>query len=186
MAIKLKILFIFLILISGLKLCGQSTDYILTKEQNDNWFTKLSALPIDNKIDFIKTRILQDTMVYNSNQYRSDRIFIETIKKEEIRKNYGLNADGRILYFVRYKSRIFKKVKFMEFPCDNWTPATDIKNFHNFLNTDKINGIEIIKNDENEKAIFGSMAGFGVIIFDLNKRKYTKEFDKIKNKCYHN
>jgi hypothetical protein len=175
---KLKIIFTILISINGLILFGQSSDLILTKEQNDRWFDSLETHSLDSQLYFIKTRIFQDTIVFNSNQLRSDRVFLDNLKKEELLKEYGNIANGRVLYFVRYKHRLLKKYKFIDFQWNNWTSTSEIKKFHDFLTIDKINGIEIITDDKNEMAIFGSMAGFGVIIFDLNKKKYINDFNK--------
>jgi hypothetical protein len=178
---KTKISFSILILLIGYRLSGQSSELILTQEQNDVWFDSLISLTIDRKIDFIKTRVLHDTIVYNSNQLRSDRVILENVKKEQALKDKGYIADGRIMYFVRHKNFLFKKYKFVEFPWDNWTSTTEILKFCDFLSPDKIKSIEIITDKDNEMAIFGSMAGFGVIIFDLNKKKQINEFNKIKN-----
>jgi hypothetical protein len=175
-----KILFTFLISIHGLILFGQTADLILTKEQNEKWFDSLETISLDSQLDLIKTRILNDTAVYNSNQFRSDRVILDNLKKEETLKGLGNIADGRILYFVRYKYKPLKKYKFLDFQWNNWTSTSEIKKFHDFLSVDKIMNIELITDDKNEMAIFGSMAGFGVIIFDLNKKKYIKEFDKIR------
>ena len=178
---RYKLLFTILISINGLILFGQSSDLILIKEQNDKWFDSLETLSLDRQLDLIKTRILQDTIVFNSNQLRSDRVILDNLKKEELLKEYGNIANGRVLYFVRYKHKLLKKYKFLDFQWSNWTSTLEIKKFHDFLTIDKINDIEIITDDKNEMAIFGSMAGFGVIIFDLNRRKYIKEYRNLNN-----
>lgn len=178
---RCKILFIILILIDGLVLFGQSSDLILTKEQNDRWFDSLESLSLDSQVNLIKRRILNDTVVYNFKQHRSDRIILENLKKEEILKGYGNIANGRILYFVRYKHRPLKRCKFLDFQWNNWTSTYEIQKFHDFLIIDKIKNIEIITDDKTEKAIFGSMAGFGVIIFELNRKKHFKEYRNIGN-----
>jgi hypothetical protein len=182
--IKQLIIFFFFIEISGFVVRGQNVDLILSKEHNETWFDTLKSLPLSQQIDFIKVRIINDTNIYNSNYLRFDRINIDDDIRAERLKDKGNISEGRILYFIRYKHRLFKKYDFIGFQWSNSTETSLITGFHDFLAINKIKDIEIIKEKEKELAIFGSIAEFGVIIIDLTEKKYLNEFNKlIKNKA---
>ncbi len=170
---------IYLILLPNIIISGQTADVILTKEVNNIWLKSLKNLPIDSQIILIKNRILQDTLTFNANQLRSDVIVFENQKVEQLFKDKGYISEGRVLYYVRYKNKLQRTYHFLQFKWDNWTDIALVKRFHDFISIDKIFNVEIISDENKEKALFGSRAGFGVIIFDLSKKEYVKEFKNV-------
>ena len=180
---RYSVVFLFCIIwIDGLVIFGQTNDYILTHSQNKIWFDSLKVISKDKQIDYIRHRMLKDTCVYNTNYLRTDRIIIDNENKSQKLKDKGNLAEGRIIYIFRYKHRFFDKYDFVHFQWHNWTSSSKIKDLCDFLSNDKISNIEIDNDYDKEIAIWGTTSGFGVIIFDLNKKRYIKAFNTINKK----
>jgi hypothetical protein len=174
---------VILILLSGFVSHGQSSGLILTKEQNKIWCDNLKSLTLTDQLDYIKKRILKDTIVFNSEQIRRDLIVLdkeglENQNREEILKVNGFIAENRIFYLLKYQYKRSKKYGLSGFSWNNWTKNSDIIRFHDFLTLDKIQGIEVIIDDNNDMGIKITGSSFGFIIFNLNKEKYIREFNK--------
>jgi hypothetical protein len=168
----------FITLLNVIPTFGQRSKPILSKEQNQIWFDSLVLLTTNKQLDLIRERILTDTLVYNKNQWTMDR-FHAAIEREQILKSFGFIADGRVLYCLKFQNSICtKRGKFRIFQWDNWTEAQYIIGFHDFLTSEKIKDIEILKDEAKEKAIYGTRTGFGIVTFNLGKKKFIREYDR--------
>jgi len=160
---------------------GQSNALILTDEQNSNWFAVFESQDLSRQLELVRNRIISDTAVYNANQFRRDLVNLENMQAEERLNKLGNISQGRVMYFVGYKGAKSSE-KYLHFTWDNWTPTSEIMKFLAFLSPEKIRSITILSNQKGAQAIYGSRASFGVVIFNLNKKKYFKRYSKeIKN-----
>jgi hypothetical protein len=157
---------------------GQHSDVILTKEQNKVWLDSLKLLSTVDRIELIRKRILIDTIVFNSKEYKSDRIILENELKAEHIKKYGYISEGRIFFILQYKNTNPKSYSLTAFNWYNSTDSKTIRKFYDFLTIEKIKDIEILDHDE-AKTTFSSYPKFGVLIFNLSKKKYIKEFNRM-------
>ena len=160
---------------------GQSNVLILTEEQNHNWFVSLESEELSEQIQIVRSRIISDTAVFNANQFRSDRVILQNKQIEDKLKELGNISQGRVMYVVGFKNPRSNE-KYLHFNWDNWTSTSQILKFHDFLLPEIIKSIKTINKKADAQAIYGSRASFGVLIFDMSKKRYFKEFLKeIKN-----
>jgi predicted RNA-binding protein with PUA domain len=167
-------------LLNVLPTYGQRTIPILSKEQNQIWFDSLITCKTNKQLDLIRDRILSDTIVYNKNEFFTDRIILNSERKKQNLKSYGIIAEGRILYCLKYQNPNCKKsYKFRIIRWSNETEAQEMKSLHDFLTSEKIKDIQIMKDEAKEKAIYGSFGGYGIVTFNLVKKKYIRQYDHI-------
>jgi len=123
--------------------------------------------------------MLNDTIVFNKNQIRSDNIEIEKSRKEEKLKEYGYISEGRIVYYIRFYDVLTNEYSTLQFKWDNWTSKEKIKSFHNFLENEYIEKIDIVYHNGNVIHIYGKNANFGVILFDIVDKEYFLKFRNL-------
>ena len=176
---KLKFYFSLILLMCCCFVNGQSKDIILTQAQNNSWFDTLGTLPENKQFDFIKKRILSDTIIYCNNIFWTEQLTHSGNDSSRKPINYGDLAEGRIVYCIRTSPTLFKDGNFLEFLWTKNTECEEILKFYKLLTTSKIKLIEITKYEETKTRLMGTLPGFGSITFELESNRDFKKFLKL-------
>jgi hypothetical protein len=174
-----EIVVIVFLLIYGKSVFAQENKLILTCSQNTEWFDELKKLNQDEKLAFIKKRMIQDTSIFNTTQRFSEVMIVENGSIANELKKTGNLSEGRVLYFVRFNKNPHKKCNFEFFVWYNGTNKEKINQFCTYLTPERIKDIELISDGCPEIGMYGARGKFGVVIFDIKSRKDYKDFKKI-------
>jgi len=157
-----KIIFLFCLTVSSS--FGQTQNLILTSEQNNKWLERLTTLPIQEQLGAIKERLLADTNVF-IRQYYADRVRVVEHSGNRV------YAEAKpTLIIGGYPMRI-----------DNETKTFKIKGLIELLTIEYVKSIHILNpNDPVALAFYGSAGLSGIIVMTLTKKKYLKNFLRIK------
>lgn len=142
---------------------GQTTNLIITREQNNKWFDSLKFLKLDQQLLAINERLLADTNIF-VRQFYNDRIrFVDSLGK----RIYG---DGKPMIIISgYLMEI-----------DNKTNNKKIIELTRLLDTINIKTLLALSgNDPAMQTIYGNSAQSGILIMTLRKNKYLKRFRKL-------
>jgi hypothetical protein len=150
---------LILIFISLITSFAQETEnYILTKDQNENWISEFRHESLFNKIDLLKRRILSDQHVYwtPTNPHGKTRI----------KEGFDTLTYVRPLYFFKTNN---SKPFFLP---GNVGPKM-VEELIEILNSYNIDSISV--EDENVEVLYGVRSTYGAITIVLkNEEQYSK------------
>ena len=145
---------------------GQTSNLILTTEQNNKWLDSLKELPLQQQLLTINERLLSDTNIFIRQSY-PDRIRVVDQLGNRV---YG---DAKPFIIIGGYPMII----------DNKTETSKIIGLTKLLTNEFIKSISILSpNDPAASAIYGSVAMSGIIVMVLTQKKYLKKFTRLKLK----
>src|ERR1035438_1116707 len=143
---------------------GQTSNLVLTYEQNNKWLDSLSTLSLDNKLRMINERLLSDTNVFTRQSY-PDRI------KAADQIGNRKYSDGKPILVVNQSALII----------DNKTQNKKIIALTQLLTTDYIADITVLKATEPATlALYGTSGQCGILLLRLKKKKFNEKFKELK------
>lgn len=148
---------------SSLYSFGQPAELILTEQQNEQWFDRLSKAPLSTQLQLISERLLADTNVFVKKSY-PDGIRVQDSLGS---RAYGVGSPMLL-------------VENVYLGIDNHTDRKKIIKLAQMLHTDAIEAITLMKGtDPQTTALYGSKGWSGVIVMKLKSKKDVKRFRKL-------